>query len=530
MMNSRLLHAVRILSAGAAIALAPQTATASTRITAQTQSGPVTGTDDGQTTAFLGVPYAAPPTGPLRFRPPAAPPAWTTPRDATRFGPACPQTASLGTPSTNENCLTLSVFRPDGANSRAPVLVFLFGGSFLWGSAGPGAPPAGPDYDGRRLAARTQAVIVTVNYRLGVLGFLASPVLDATDPRGVSGNYGLLDQQQALRWVRANAASLGYDASRVTLFGQSAGAVSIAEQIASPGADGLFGPVLLESPGALPDLDLASAEKRDAPVLAETGCAAASDKAACLRAAPVSALLASDVPIGPVIDGVVIPSSPAEALVARSSAHAPFVEMTDRNEASFFIAKAIQKLGHAPTATDLDNTLVASFEPAGASAIEAEYGAPTANPGDTLASIATDEFFSCPAAALHAALAIAGVPVLQTEFSQPNPVFDYPVPAATDLDLGDPHTSELAFIFEQNGAGAALSSPTDQALSAGIGDALALLARTTTKEAPVLSVLPAQTVLEISTSPALSNLFAARHHCDFWSASGLQPQLIDHID
>ncbi len=207
----------------------------------ETSEGPVTGPDDGTVTRFLGVPFAAPPVGALRFAPPAPPAAHRAVVSATRYGAACPQTASLGTPSTNEDCLTLNLFRPDRPGpAHRPVLVFLYGGSFRFGASAPGRAPAGPDYDGGRLATGADAIVVTVNYRLGVLGFLASPLLDRADPRHVSGNYGLLDQQAALRWVRANAAAFGGDPNRVTLFGQSAGALSVVEQMVSPAARGLF--------------------------------------------------------------------------------------------------------------------------------------------------------------------------------------------------------------------------------------------------------------------------------------------------
>jgi para-nitrobenzyl esterase len=167
--------------------------------------------------------------------------------------------------------LSLNIFRPLRGGPLRPVLVFFFGGSFKNGSAGLGKSPFGPDYDGAQIAGRTGAIVVTVNYRLGTLGFLALPALDAEDPRHVSGNYGLLDQRAALRWIQGNALLLGADPNRVTLLGQSAGAVSILEHMVSAQARGLFSGAELESPGALPTATLQELEALDAPIVTADG-------------------------------------------------------------------------------------------------------------------------------------------------------------------------------------------------------------------------------------------------------------------
>ncbi len=192
--------------------------------TADTDKGRVIGLHSGKFAEFRGIPYAAAPVGALRFRAPQPRAAWSQPLDATSFGSPCPQTVRLGSPSLNEDCLYLNVYAPL-YRDRRPVLVFIHGGSFNAGNGGVTA--GGPDYRGTDITEQSDAVVVTVNYRLSILGFLASPALDAENPAGVSSNYGLQDQQEALRWVQRNIAQFGGDPGNVTIFGESAGGISV---------------------------------------------------------------------------------------------------------------------------------------------------------------------------------------------------------------------------------------------------------------------------------------------------------------
>jgi para-nitrobenzyl esterase len=196
---------------------------------------------------FRGIPYARPPVGQQRWRPPVPAPAWTGVRDATRFGPACHQPPSrpgsiyapAQDPSMSEDCLSLNVWAPAGARD-APVFVWIHGGALSAGTS------SDPMYDGAALAARG-LVVVSINYRLGVLGYLAHPDLSGESADGISGNYGLLDQIEALRWVQRNITAFGGDPGNVTIAGESAGALSVMYLMAAPAAHGLFHKAVAQS-------------------------------------------------------------------------------------------------------------------------------------------------------------------------------------------------------------------------------------------------------------------------------------------
>src|SRR5215470_9010765 len=252
------LAALTLAAAGATAAKVGAAAAASAH-----GSGPVVTTDDGAVRGvvvpggytFRGLPYAAPPTGNLRWRPPAPPADWHGVRDATQFAPSCPRQVpnpSLPPGPLSEDCLYLNVNTPvlpsgDGDNrlrrgsdqdgDGLPVIVWIHGGGLT--------KDAGRNYDPAKLAA-DGVVAVTINYRLGALGFLAHPAL-ASRPGGPAGNYGLMDQQAALRWVRHNIAQFGGNPDNVTIAGESAGGLSVLAQLVSPGARGLFQKAIIES-------------------------------------------------------------------------------------------------------------------------------------------------------------------------------------------------------------------------------------------------------------------------------------------
>jgi para-nitrobenzyl esterase len=196
----------------------------------RTEQGPVGGTVTDGLREFLGIPYAAPPLRSLRWRPPQEHASWFTPLNTTRFAPHCPQQASVfGTESVSEDCLFLNIFTPsDAPNERDkshgyPVMVWIHGGALTVGES--------DDYIPTKLVHRGRVIVVTINYRLGALGFLAHPALSTESPHHISGNYGILDQQFALKWVKRNISAFGGDPQTVTLFGESGGGLSIFSQL-----------------------------------------------------------------------------------------------------------------------------------------------------------------------------------------------------------------------------------------------------------------------------------------------------------
>ena len=208
------------------------------------ETGTLSGAAEGDLLVFRGVPYAAPPVGPLRWKAPQPALKWNGVHAATKFGFACPQDDAHKEPwaqvgPRSEDCLFLNVWRP-AKSGKYPVMVFIHGGGFTYGAAGV------PLYDGTALANRG-AVIVTINYRLGRLGFFAHPALTREDPSGLLGNYGIMDQIAALKWVKRNIAAFGGDASNVTVFGESAGAGSVQILMGSPASRGLFQKAISES-------------------------------------------------------------------------------------------------------------------------------------------------------------------------------------------------------------------------------------------------------------------------------------------
>lgn len=215
----------------------------------KTDSGYISGINENGICAYLGIPYAAPPTGDLRWRPPAEVKSWEGIRKADKFGPSCPQAvASDFGPewlpgNMSEDCLSLNVWTPaTNSSEKLPVMVFIYGGAYMRGSS------ALPLYNGTVLAKKG-VVVVTINYRVGVLGYMAHPELSKESPNNTSGNYALLDQEAALRWVQKNIAAFGGDPSRVTIFGESAGAANIISQLAIPQSRGLYSQAIVESGG-----------------------------------------------------------------------------------------------------------------------------------------------------------------------------------------------------------------------------------------------------------------------------------------
>ncbi len=320
----------------------------------QVESGRLLGATlagDPDVRAYKGIPYAAPPVGELRWKPPQHPKSWEGIRAGTEFRSWCPQPKPVmghETGPQDEDCLYLNVWTAaKQPTERLPVMVWIHGGGWTTGSGAQGL------YDGQHLA-RQGVVVVTINYRLGPFGFLAHPLLSAESKEGVSGNYGLLDQIEALRWVKRNIGAFGGDAQCVTIFGESAGAGCVARLMISPFAKGLFHRAIIQSGGPqgfgqhLKEAwygkeSMEAVGQRVAKVLLGDGNAASLDR---LRAKSAAEVLASSNPaqglfgkgdrFAPVVDGWLIPDDPAELWVRGECADVPLMVGSNADEATFF--------------------------------------------------------------------------------------------------------------------------------------------------------------------------------------------------
>jgi para-nitrobenzyl esterase len=302
-------------------------------------SGPIKGivSETPGACVWKGIPYAAPPVGELRWRPPGPAPTWTEPRLMDRFGAKCVQlglidTNATGKPDGAEDCLYLNIWAP-AKSGKFPVMVWIHGGGLMSGSAD------GLLYQGDRLAAGQDVVVVSINYRLGVFGFLAHEAFQQEDPDRSVGNYGMMDQITTLRWVHNNIARFGGDPGNVTIFGESAGGWSVCNLIACPAARGLFHAAIQESGGCNRTLTLASGLQYGTELAAALGCPGP-DAAACLRAKPVAAIMrvapwnvaGEGMPFKPHEDGVILKKMPIDSIREGDYAHVPFLAGSNHDE------------------------------------------------------------------------------------------------------------------------------------------------------------------------------------------------------
>ena len=321
----------------AVIWVAPATATDNPIIL--TESGFLQGIVGAQVNQYLGIPYAAPPVGALRWLPPKPFGRWQGVFQATQFGSECPQTGG-----GNENCLFLNIYTPapnhEIRRRGRAVMVWIHGGGLTAG--------AGSEFDPTPLVEGGHVIVVTINYRLGMLGFFAQTALDTEGH--LAGNYGFMDQQLALRWVRRNIAAFGGDPERVTIFGESAGGLSIYSELASPLAAGLYHRAIAQS-GAYAGfsdnrvqiLPIAVAATTGNPIV-ESGAALAdavgcsSQTTACLRAVPAATLVAAQGATFPTIDGVLLTETPGEAFKSGNFNRVPVITGTNHDEYRYFVA------------------------------------------------------------------------------------------------------------------------------------------------------------------------------------------------
>jgi para-nitrobenzyl esterase len=417
-----------------------------------TDNGRVRGAVTSEYRSYSGIPYAAPPVGPLRWASPAPARSWSGVRDATKPGDICAQNPGLlGEPvSYSEDCLYLNVTTPRHARKR-PVMVWLHGGGFRNG--------AGSMYGPADMVVRGDVVVVTVNYRLSVFGFLAHPSLGSS-----SGNFGLEDQQAALRWVQRNAAAFGGDPANVTVFGESAGGVSTCSQLVSPTAAGLFHRAVIQSGpctmGIWPNLDgtpdptgtwlprsREAADRHGLGVAAELGCPEA-DATACLRAKPASELLPqAEFGFGPVVGGGVLPLFPKDALATGKFNKVPVMHGITRHEYRLFTAA--QEFFGAPPLTDAGyRSLVAAFVgQAKAPAVLDKYRG-HGSPSEAWSAVMTDAVFARATSDMSRQLS-RHVPTYTFEFADTEAPQMTTVPKPS-FPLGAYHAAEVQYLFDSD--------------------------------------------------------------------------------
>ncbi|MEA1672411.1 carboxylesterase/lipase family protein [Nitrospirillum sp. BR 11163] len=403
-------------------------------------AGAVEGRTVGDLDVFKGIPYAQPPVGPLRWRPPAELPAWAGVRPAREYGAACvqpaPRPGSLyADPPAKmaEDCLTLNVWAPRGAK-KVPVLVWIHGGALVGGASSKSL------YDGAKLAAQG-VVVVSINYRLGVLGYLAHPALSAELPDGVSGNYGLLDQIASLRWVRRNIGAFGGDAGNVTIAGESAGGLSVMYLMAAPPARGLFHKAIAQSAYMISTPELKAprhGEQAAEAIGAHVATALGAADIAALRAMEAEALTtaaakAGYAPFG-TIDGRTLPRQLVEVFDRQEQAPVPLMAGFNSGE-----IRSLRFLAPPPPAD------AATYE----ATIRARYGDmaddylklyPSSDLGESILANTRDAMYAWTAERLA---------VKQTALGQPAFLyyFDHGYPAADDKGLHGFHASEIPYVF-----------------------------------------------------------------------------------
>jgi len=486
-----------------------------------THDGPVKGVATPTMHEFLGVPYAAAPVGDLRWRPPQPHARWFAPRDATQFASHCAQNASpFGVAGVSEDCLYLNVYAPNDGRDDHPVMVWIHGGALVVGES--------DDYNPVRMVEQGDVVVVTINYRLGLLGYMAHPALSAESAEHISGNYGLMDQQFALEWVQRNIERFGGDRDKVTLFGESAGGLSTFSNVASPRAARLFQRAIVESGAYALNLpSLATAEAQGTAVATSLGCSTA----ACLRALTVAQILSrTGSGIVPNVDGKVLPQTLATAFASGDFNRVPIMQGSNHDEFTLFVGLDFDLVGGPVTAVAYPFVVGAIVGATLAPAVLAEY--PLANypsPDEAIAALGTDVTFACGARSSD--LSLSGyVRTFAYEFNDENAAENFLPPIS--IPYGAAHASEIQYLFTLPQS--VPFTPTQQKLSETMIAYWTQFARSgdpntfrrhnfpepfwprfaaNDEDEDIQSLAPAGAQVESD--------FATRHHCAFWAAHGI---------
>ncbi len=483
----------------------------------RTDMGRIEGTSTPEKREFLGVPFAAPPVGALRWRAPRPVTPWAGVRPAIAPEDGCAQSDSDAKPVGSEDCLYLNVYTPPSGPAGLPVLVWFHGGAYLVGKA--------TLYDGNELAARANAVVVTTNYRLGVFGFLAHQGLGAEDGVG-NGNYGIMDQQAALHWVRDNIENFGGNPGNVTIFGESAGGGSVCTHLVARSSAGLFHRAVMQS-GACAHQERVAAEDNGDDFAGDLGCAFGSDSAevACMRDKDATTLLTAVAmdPIDllrltyrPTFGGGLLPEPWDTVIAGGRHSKVPVLMGTTLDEATVFV--------HLILPEPIDETayrfllfVLFTFD---ADDVEREYPV-AAYGGDyrlALSAAATDSMFACPASTLATSLVSTPAPRPSLYFYE---FADRTAPLPPDIPpadwLGAYHASELAYLFWRDAL-----NPDQQSLSDQMVGYWAEFARRGNPNGGGRPTWPAFTATENVLNLEPGNIvnrtdFDARHKCAFWA-------------
>jgi para-nitrobenzyl esterase len=475
----------------------------------RTESGSISGKSARE---FLGIPYAAPPVGALRWRAPQPHTAWAGVRPATSFGDSCVQGAGWDpgyeTPKLTEDCLYLNVYRPDPAPRGLPVMVWIHGGGFTGG--------AGRDVVPTEFARKGGVIAVTVNYRLGAMGFLAHPALGAD-----AGDYGLMDQQAALRWVQRNIARFGGDPAKVTIAGESAGGQSVCDQMASPAARGLFRGAVIESGsyGDCAGTTRSDADRTGTAFAQALGCT----DTACLRGKSAEEILNTQGRFswGPVTGGSVLPIRPTDAFTSGRYNRVPVINGANHDEGRLFVFGAYDASGHPLTAEQYPVALRNAYGDA-ADQVLARYPlSDYPSPSLALSAVQTDQVMSCPVLDINA-LVRRHSPVYTYEFAdETSPPFESLRNLHTDFPFGATHVNELQYLFLHFGHPSPLNRPQRE-LSNQMIKYWTTFVRTGRPVVPGLPPMPryddaTKRVLSLKThGNAISGDFDAFHKCAFW--------------
>jgi len=486
-----------------------------------TDRGAVRGKRTGEVYAYLGIPYATPPVGALRWKATRVNEAWQGVRDATAFGPTCPQLDFDGKyAGGSEDCLTLNVWTPATApKTPLPVLFYMHGGYNVMGSASQ-ARDGAVVLDGSYVAEHGPAVVVTIQYRLGNLGFLAQRALDAEDPSGLAGNYGLLDQIAALQWVQRNIARFGGDPTRVLVHGYSAGSIDTCSLVVSPLAKGLFSRAAMHSWPcvALPRVDQENDGDRYATTI---GCADAHDVAQCMRDKPVEMAVSAGASLGAsgsihhgaTIDGYVITESPYDTIAAGKHNHMPLIIGTTSAEFETLIKHTPLDKVHSE---DDYNAALKRMFPKKLAAVSAMYPVSAfSSAREALVALQSDRIVVCPEKRV-ARLASA---------SQSEPVRVYVFTHAFEgpgfLKTPHGHGVDVPFLFHTLATQHYAGSPSELALSdAMVGDYVRFAASgDPNANAPTWPAYDAttDTYLVLDDAITTANGYHAKE-CAFWDA------------